>query len=257
MTRLAEKVILVTGGTNGIGLAIAKYMLNEGARAVIVTGRNRERGLKACQQLGKRLHYLEQDVKDEGRWDEIIHEIYTDYRCLDVLVNNAGSAGTNDIQNPEEMTLTEWQDIMAVNLDSVFLGCRAAITAMKKGTGGSIINMSSTAGLMSTPTFAAYGAAKASVAHLTKSVAVYCARKGYNIRCNSVHPALIDTDLSTQIFRYFSSDLESARQGYLARVPLGMLGTPEDVAPAVVYLASDEARYVTGTQLIIGGGLGV
>jgi 3(or 17)beta-hydroxysteroid dehydrogenase len=257
MTRLAEKVVLITGGTNGIGLAVAENMLQEGAHAVIITGRDCERGMRACRKLGDRVLYLEQDVKDEDRWNENMYEISKRFQRLDVLVNNAGHAGTEESQNPEELTLSEWQRIMAVNLDGVFLGCRAAIAMMKTGSGGSIVNMSSTAGLMSTPAFVAYGAAKAGVAQLTKSVAVYCARKGYQIRCNSVHPALIDTSLSKQIFHYLGDNVTSAREGYLARVPLGTLGTPQDVAPAVVYLASDESRYVTGTHLVVGGGLGV
>ncbi len=258
MARLADKVVLITGGTDGIGLVVAESVLREGANAVIITGRDRERGKSACEKLGDRVLYLEQDVVDEARWDEIMHEILKEFQLLDVLINNAGYAGTDDIQNPEELTLAEWKRIMAVNLDGVFLGCRAAIAAMKTGRGGSIINMSSTAGLFATPAFVAYGAAKAGVAHLTKSVAVYCARKGYKIRCNSVHPALIDdTSLGTQILHYFGGDLASALEGYLARVPLGVLGTPQDVSHAVIYLASDESQYVTGSQLVIAGGIGV
>lgn len=257
MARLAEKVVLITGGTNGIGLAIAEQALDEGARTVIITGRDSERGVQACQQLGSRAFYLEQDVTDEARWGKIVHIIRGEFQHLDVLINNAGYAGTDDLQNPEELSLAEWKRIMSANFDSVFLGCRAAIELMKTGHGGAIVNMSSTAGLMGTPAFAAYGAAKAGVAHLTKSVAVYCARKTYNIRCNVIHPALIDTSLSDQILRFYGGDQTSALAGYLARVPLGSLGTPQDVASAAIYLASDEARYITGAQLVVGGGLGV
>ncbi len=257
MARLANKVALVTGGTDGIGFVVAENMLREGVHAVVITGRNRERGMNACKQLGKRVLYLEQDVTDEAQWNEILNRIFTEFQHLDVLINNAGYAGTDDLQNPEELTLSEWRRIMAVNLDGVFLGCRAAIAVMKTGLGGSIVNISSTAGMLATPTFVAYGAAKAGVAHLSKSVAIYCARKGYKVRCNSVHPSLINTSLSTQILHYYGGDLASAREGYIARVPLGKLGTPQDVASAVIYLASDESQYVTGAQLVVGGGIGV
>jgi 3(or 17)beta-hydroxysteroid dehydrogenase len=177
---------------------------------------------------------------------------------LDVLVNNAGWIGTGNVQSPEETSLDEWQEIFAVNLDGTFLGCRAGIRAMKGNERASIVNMSSTAGLLSTASFCAYGAAKAAVAHLTKSVAIYCAKHGYPIRCNSVHPAIIDdTAMRDTIFRLYGQDVEASRAGYLSRVPLGTLGSPEDVAGAVVYLASDDSKYVTGSQLVVGGGIGV
>ena len=126
-----------------------------------------------------------------------------------------------------------------------------------KEAGGAIVNMSSTAGLLGGPAFIAYGAAKAAVAHLTKSVAVYCARQGFRIRCNVVHPALVETTMSDTIIGLYGGEYETARANYLARVPLGELGTPEQVADAVAFLASDESAYVTGAQLVVGGGLGV
>jgi len=253
--RLADKIVLVTGGTTGIGLRIAERCLLEGAGAVIVTGRDRDRGARAAELLGHRGCYLPQDVTDEGGWDQVVKEIEGRFGLLDVLVNNAGYAGTDDIQDPERMTLAEWRLIMEADLDSVFLGCRAAISAMR-ACGGSIVNISSTAGLAGTPAFAAYGAAKAAVAHLTRSVAVHCARNGYGIRCNSVHPALVETDLQDRILGFFHPDPVIAMAGYLSRVPLGVLGTADDVAAAVLYLAGDESAYVTGTQLVVGGGLG-
>jgi 3(or 17)beta-hydroxysteroid dehydrogenase len=255
--RLDDKVVLLTGGTDGIGLVLAGRLIDEGARAVVVTGRNAERGKLAAERLGERAIYLRQDVTDEGRWEEVMGEVLERFGRLDVLVNNAGWIGTGEVQSPEETSLKEWQEIFAVNLDGSFLGCRAGIKAMKAG-GGAIVNMSSTAGLLSTASFCAYGAAKAAVAHLTKSVAIYCAKHGYGIRCNSVHPAIIDdTAMRDTIFRLYGEDVEASRAGYLARVPLGTLGTPEDVAGAVVYLASDDSKYVTGSQLVVGGGIGV
>ncbi|MEV6206129.1 SDR family oxidoreductase [Kitasatospora sp. NPDC051914] len=253
--RFTDKALLITGGTAGIGLRTAERALAEGARAVVVTGRDAGRGAEAVRRLGDRAHYLPQDVTDEHRWEEVLKEAEAVGGPLDVLVNNAGHAGTEERQDPEHMSLAEWRRLTASNLDSVFLGCRAAIRAMR-GRGGAIVNLSSTAGLAGTPAFAAYGAAKAAVAHLTRSVALYCARSGYPIRCNSVHPALVGTDLRDRILDHFHPDRETALAGYLARVPLGTLGTTDDVAAAVLYLASDDAAYVTGTQLVVGGGLG-
>lgn len=269
--RLAGKVAVVTGGTGGIGQAIARGMLDEGAHAVVVTGRDVQRGAKVAEALGKGACFRPQDVTSESDWDELMGWIRDRFGRLDVLVNNAGWLGSGDPQDPVRTTLRQWRDIMSVNLDSVFLGCRAAIRLMTDADGsgppatatstgaarGSIVNLSSTAGILSTPAFVAYGAAKAAVAHLTRSVAVYCARTGTGIRCNAVHPALVDTPLGDDVLRLFDADIERARQAYLARVPLGTLAAPEDVVGAVVYLASDEARYVTGESLVVGGGLGV
>lgn len=251
--RLPDQVVLVTGGTAGIGLEVARRAIEEGAQ-VVITGRDALRGQRAVQQLGGRATYMAQDVTAEEGWTEVVDAVVRAFGRLTVLVNNAGWADSGNPQDPEELSYRDWREIMTTNLDSVFLGCRAAIPAMRE-TGGSIVNMSSTAGLMSTPSFVAYGAAKAAVAQFTKSIAVYCARRRYGIRCNSVHPALVDTELADQILRLFGGG-EAARDGYLARVPMGELGTPRDVAEAVVYLASDESRYVTGAQLTVTGGLG-
>lgn len=265
--RLAGKVAVVTGGTGGIGQAIARGMLDEGAHAVVVTGRDARRGAEVAEALGKGACFRPQDVTSEAGWDELTGWIRERFGRLDVLVNNAGWVGGADPQDPVHTTLRQWRDIMAVNLDAVFLGCRAAVRLMTDADGagagaagparGCIVNLSSTAGILSTPAFVAYGAAKAAVAHLTRSVAVHCARSGTGIRCNAVHPALVDTALGDDVLRLFDADVERARQTYLARVPLGTLAAPEDVAGAVVYLASDEARYVTGESLVVGGGLGV
>ncbi|GJF33918.1 SDR family oxidoreductase [Kitasatospora sp. NBC_01539] len=253
--RFTDKALLITGGTAGIGLRTAERALAEGARAVVVTGRDRDRGAEAVRRLGGRACYLPQDVTDEDRWAEVVKEAEAACGPLDVVVNNAGTAGSAERQDPEHLSLTEWRHLMAANLDSAFLGCRAAIRALRE-RGGAIVNLSSTAGLAGTPAFAAYGAAKAGVAHLTRSVALHCARSGYAIRCNSVHPALVETDLHDRILGHFHPDRGTALAGYLARVPLGTLGSTDDVAAAVLYLASDEASYVTGTQLVVGGGLG-
>jgi NAD(P)-dependent dehydrogenase (short-subunit alcohol dehydrogenase family) len=222
---------------------------------VVLTGRDEALGKQAAKALGEGAHFLPQDVTDEAGWSAVLAEVVARFGGLDILVNNAGWVGGDQPQDPRATTLAHWRQVMAVNLDGTFLGCRAAIGAMAGG--GAIVNVSSTAGLLSTPAFVAYGAAKAAVAHLTKSVAVYCARTGAGIRCNCVHPALVDTPLGADVLRRFDADADQALSTYLARVPLGTLAEPGDVAAAVVYLASDDARYVTGEGLVVGGGLGV
>ncbi|GAA2711678.1 SDR family NAD(P)-dependent oxidoreductase [Actinoplanes palleronii] len=254
--RLTDRVAVVTGGTSGIGRAVAQRLLDEGAAAVVITGRDARRGAEVADQLGKHAHFRAQDVVREEQWPALLDEVIGRFGRLDILVNNAGSSGGDEPQDPAGTTLPHWRTIMADNLDSVFLGCRAAVAVMGRATPGSIVNMSSTAALMSTPRFVAYGAAKAAVTHLTRSVAVHCARTGLTLRCNSVHPAMIDTELGASLLQQFDADPQRARDGYLTRVPLGELGRPEDVAGAVAYLASDDSRYVTGTQLVVSGGLG-
>ncbi|MEW2476745.1 glucose 1-dehydrogenase [Micromonospora gifhornensis] len=255
--RLAGKVCLISGGTAGIGLTTAELFARHDAQAVVVTGRDPERGAEAVERLGGNAWYLPQDVVDEDRWDAVVDAVVARYGRLDILVNNAGWIGDEQAQDIEEVELEQWRRILAVNLDSVMLGCRAAVRVMGANGGGSIVNVSSTAGLMSTPLFTAYGAAKAAITQLTKSVAVHCAWRRYGIRCNSVHPGLIETDLGDRVLALFDPDVDRARTAYLARVPMGELGTPDDAAAAILYLASDESRHVTGTQLVVSGGLGV
>ncbi len=257
MTRLTGKTVLVTGGTTGIGLAVAEQALHEGARAAVITGRDCERGQEAARSLGDRACYVQQDVTDEAQWDAVMDTITERLGHLDVLVNNAGSLGDRDVQDLESVSLDEWRQIAAVNVEGTFLGCRAGVRSMKGNGGGAIVNMSSTAGMLGTPAFVAYGAAKAAIAHLTKSVALHCARRGYGIRCNCVHPAIIDTSMRDDLIRLYGGDLDAARATYLSRVPMGRFGTPAEIASVVVHLASDDSSYCTGAGVVVGGGLGV
>ncbi|WFE29887.1 glucose 1-dehydrogenase [Solwaraspora sp. WMMD791] len=255
--RFTDQVAVISGGTGGIGTAIARRLLDEGSHAVVVTGRDERRGTAAARALGAGAHFRAQDVTDEKGWSVLLAEVVERFGRLDVLVNNAGTASDGTPQDIGSISLQSWHRLFATNLDGVFLGCRAAVEVMAAAGGGSIVNVSSTAALMSTPRFVAYGAAKAAVTQLTKSVAVHCARLGNGVRCNSVHPSLIGTDLGDDILRMFDDDVEQARSTYLTRVPMGQLGTPTDVAAAVAYLASTDAAYVTGAQIVVGGGLGV
>jgi 3(or 17)beta-hydroxysteroid dehydrogenase len=248
-------VALVTGANKGIGLQIAKDLAANGF-TVLVGSRDLDRGRSAAESVGGDARAVQLDVTNQASIAAAAERIRTELGRLDVLVNNAGWVGSGKPQNPETTPFEEWRSILGVNLDGTFLGCRAGIRAMKD-EGGAIVNMSSTAGLLGVPAFIAYGAAKAAVAHLTKSVAVYCARQGFRIRCNVVHPALVETTMSDTIIGLYGGEYETARANYLARVPLGELGKPEHVADAVAFLASDESAYVTGAQLVVGGGLGV
>lgn len=255
--RFTDQVAVISGGTGGIGGAVARRLLDEGALAVVVTGRDERRGAAAVRQLGAGAHFRPQDVTDEKRWSLLLAEVVERFGRLDVLINNAGTASDGTPQDISGISLQSWHRLFATNLDGVFLGCRAAVEVMTPAGNGSIVNVSSTAALLSTPRFVAYGAAKAAVTQLTKSVAVHCARLGNGIRCNSVHPSLIDTELGDDVLRMFDDDVDRARSTYLSRVPMGRLGTPPDVAGAVAFLASADAAYVTGAEIVVGGGLGV
>jgi 3(or 17)beta-hydroxysteroid dehydrogenase len=256
MQRLAKKVALVTGGASGLGKAIAERLAAEGAR-VVISDVDRHAGTQAA--ASGTLVFLEQDVCDEKRWIEVVDEIKQRFGRLDVLVNNAGILGPMNAISPVDTPLELWRRIFAVNVEGVFLGCRTAIPAMAASGGGSIVNISSIAGLRATPYATAYGASKAAVRQLTKSVAQHCAEKKLNIRCNSVHPG----DVRTPLFDKGAEEIAKLRQVSLEEVlednrldsPLGEFTLPEDIAAACAYLASDEARHITGTKLVVDGGI--
>ena len=172
---------------------------------------------------------------------------------LDILINNAGILATESSQDVESTSLNQWQAVNAVNSEGVFLGCQHGIQAMK-ATGGSIVNLSSIAALMATPHLFAYGASKAAVRQLTKTVAVHCGREGYRIRCNSVHPGVIETSMGDELMALGGGNVEEKWAARIAAIPLGEAGTVDDVASCVLFLASDEARHVTGSALVVDGG---
>ena len=253
MERVAGKTILITGGASGIGAACARMLVAEGAN-VVLTDIDDSAGKALAMALGSQARYARQDVRDEAAWDAVIETTVQTFGRLDVLINNAGIAEDGPI---EEQSLEDWRTLMAINNDAVFLGCKAAITAMKnnaqQGRGGSIINMSSVHGIKAAAYAPSYSASKGAVRLLTKAVAQYCAQLGYGIRCNSVHPGYVMTPLLEKAFER-SENGKAMYQMIVDQHPLGRLGTPEDVAHAVVYLASDEAAFVTGSELVIDGG---
>lgn len=255
MGRLKDKVALVTGGASGIGKGVATRLAAEGAK-VFITDVQNEEGQVTASEGG--FTFFEQDVADEAKWSEIVQEVEQAAGKLDILVNNAGVLGGVN-SNPENTTLAHWRKVLSVNLDGVFLGCRAAIPAMRRAGGGSIVNISSITSLMPTAASLPYGASKAAVQQLTKSVADYCARKNMNIRCNSIHPGFIQTPAQLQgnkeIAEKMGAPLDTVVASVKARVPMGDYGQAEDIGAAVAYLASDDARYVTGAKLLVDGGV--
>lgn len=252
MERMKGKVALVTGGAVGLGAATSELLAREGA-SVVLTDVNKEAGQEAAERIGAagaEVLFLEHDVARENDWQHVIGETMGRFGRLDALVNNAGVALAKDV---EHTTLEEWRWLMSINLDGVFLGTRFGISAMKAARRGSIINLSSIEGLIGDPNLAAYNASKGGVRLFTKSAALYCAASGYNIRVNSVHPGYIQTPM-VEGYTASSGDAEAARKALDALHPLGHIGEPDDVAYGVLYLASDESKFVTGSELVIDGG---
>lgn len=254
--RVVDKVALVTGGASGLGLAIAALLVREGA-ITIITDIQDDQGRLGAEKIGA--DFLKQDVTNEARWQQILSQVYQKYGRLDILVNNAGISGNIRGANPETTTLEEWQSLQKVNGDSVFLGCKYAINYMRKVGGGSIINMSSIAALVATPFITPYGASKAAVRQLSMSVAMHCAATGSKVRCNTVHPGQIRTPMLENLFAETAHQMgvpqEAVEEKFLEMIPLGEFGEPDDIAYMVLFLASDEAKHVTGGQFVVDGGM--
>ena len=256
--RVEGKVALVTGGASGICRGCAEKLAAEGA-AVVVTDLQDDKGAEVAagvQKAGGQAGYLHHDVTDEAAWEEVIGQVKARHGRLDILVNNAGIGIAGSVLT---MTLADWRRQTAVNLDGVFLGTKHAIPLMREGGGGSIVNMSSVAGLKGAPTLAGYCATKGGVRLFTKAVAMECANAKDGIRVNSVHPGIIETPIWLTVMP--SADGSNAPPDLDAistlAVPLGVKGYPEDIANGVLWLASDESRYVTGEELVIDGGLSI
>jgi 3(or 17)beta-hydroxysteroid dehydrogenase len=253
---LSSKVSLVTGGASGLGKVIAQRLAAEGA-SVVITDVQSELGQQTARECG--FTFLLHDVCDEAQWARVVAEVEQRCRRLDILVNNAGILGPKDAVTPENTRLADWVQIFTVNVTGVFLGCRAAIPAMRRAGAGAIVNMSSAAGLLASPYATAYGASKAAVRQLTKSVAQHCAQERLNIRCNSVHPGNVRTAMLERSLQQAAvargvsvEEIVAERTAY---TPLGDLTLPEDVAGAVAFLVSEDARHITGAKLIVDGGI--
>ncbi len=253
--RLAGKVALITGAAQGIGKACAEIFVKEGA-FVFVTDINDDLGKTTALAIGSQAQYFHLDVENKSDWDAVMQQVIKEKKHLDILINNAGITGFQDgfgLQDPENASLDSWRKVHAVNSDGVFLGCQKAIQHMKESK-GSIVNISSRSGMVGIPGAASYAASKAAVRNHTKSVALYCCEKGYDIRCNSIHPAAILTPMWEPML-----GSEAEREEKLAMIakdiPMHRLGTPEDVAYAALFLACDESKYITGIELTVDGGI--
>ena len=243
--RLKDKVAIVTGGASGLGEADARLLAAEGAR-VVLTDINEEAGRAIAADIDA--EFVFQDVSDEESWSTLVDGVMDRHGRLDVLVNNAGIAV---IANIERTTTEIWRRTLAVHLDGTFFGCRAAVPAMKKGGGGSIINISSTAALVGIAPYLAYSAAKGGIRSLTKSIAVHCRERRNGVRCNSVHPGSIDTPMVAAALEGLRQvKLPETRERDEARIAIG-LGEPNDVAYMVLFLASDESKHVTGAEMVV------
>ena len=247
MSRLDGKVAIVTGAAQGMGAAEARRFVAEGAKVVLTDIRDElgERAAAALRAEGHDSRYLHLDVTSERNWAEVVDAVMAAHGRLDILFNNAGVGFPGKV---EDITVEIWEHELGVHAKGVFLGTRTAIPAMRKGGGGSIINTSSVMGIVGSPTSPAYSAAKGAITIFTKSAALQYAKE--NIRINSVHPGYADTPLTDKRF----SD-PAVRKELLDRTPMGRLGTAEDIANGVLFLASDESSWVTGSELVIDGGM--
>jgi 3(or 17)beta-hydroxysteroid dehydrogenase len=263
MNRLDGKVALISGGARGIGGETARLMIEAGAKVAIGDVLN-ERGrdtARALEDAGGEAMYLHLDVTREEEWAAAVSAVTGRFGALDILVNNAGVfLGTG----LEEATLADWHRLCGVNLTGVFLGTKLALPALRDSGrssphGSAIVNLSSVAGLVGSSNDPLYSMTKGGVALFTKSAALEFARKGYRIRVNSMHPGTIETDMGDQVLavrarNLGTNDLEPARQQALTRIPIGRMGTVTDIAKGIVFLASDDAAFMTGAGLVVDGG---
>jgi 3(or 17)beta-hydroxysteroid dehydrogenase len=248
--RVSGKVVLLTGGAMGLGKAATKALLAEGA-TVIITDIDEAAGRATAAELG--CDYLHQDVTDWPRWQAIIAEVEASHGRLDVLVNNAAITVFGSIA---DISPEDFKRCYTVDVDSIFMGCKAAIPLMAKSGGGSIVNFSSAAGNKPSPDLAAYNSAKAAVVTLTKSIALYCAREKNGVRVNSVQPGTILTPNVESVIAG-TPDPDATRAAFSIAQPIGRMGEVEDIAHLVVYLASDESKFATGAPFIVDGGLSI
>lgn len=257
MPRLNKKIALVTGAARGIGLAIADAFIKEGA-FVVLSDIDHQTARSVTEAMGDNAHCMPLDVRDEGAWSSAIREIESRFGHLDVLVNNAGITGFEEgavAHDPEHVDLRDWLAVHETNLVGTMLGCKYGIRAMRKQGQGAIINISSRSGLVGIPRAAAYASSKAAIRNHTKTVALYCAEEGLNIRCNSIHPAAILTPMWEPMLGDDPQTREVAKREFVKDCPMQRFGESTEVAALAVLLASDEAAYMTGAELTIDGGL--
>lgn len=252
--RLEGKIALITGAASGIGKATAERFAREGAK-VALTDIDAEKGKKLVDELTKAGHeafYQNLDVIDQDDWLTVVDTVTTRWGKLDILVNSAGIGRAKGLL---DMSYDFWRQTISINLDGTFLGTQAAVGSMKDTGGGAIVNISSVLGFVGMSNISAYAASKGGVRLFTKAAAIECAEKGYNVRVNSVHPGYIETPM---VMRRFDKIADAEREAEETRLkkshPLGRLGKPEEIASMILYLASDEAAFVTGAEFVADGG---
>lgn len=257
MGRLKNKTILITGATTGIGLACVHLAMKENAEAIILSGLEEQTGKDVLVTLNSSCEYIKLDVRLERDWENAIEMIKTKYGKLDILINNAGITGTkleSQALGIEETTLESWREVHNTNLDGIFLGCKSAMALMSNSDGAAIVNISSRSGINGRHDRLAYGSSKAAITNITRAIAIYSASRNYNIRCNSVLPSTILTNAWTPILGELNNSNNKNMKRFSEKIPLKRFGTPQEVAQAIVFLASDDASYITGTELIVDGG---
>lgn len=252
MNRLQDKVCVVTGGARGLGLAAAEALLAEGAK-VLITDVDAAAGQAEAARLGSKVIFRKQDVTDAAQWNETLDAAIAKWGRIDVLVNNAGVAALLDI---EQMTPENWHRTIDVNLNGVMLGTQSAIARMKLSGGGSIVNIASIEGMLGEAALPAYNASKGGVRIFSRSAAIHCARAGYGIRVNNVCPGFAETQMVSGALAALTPEVaQEFAVKTLARIPMGRFGKPAEIAAAVLFLASDESSYVTGSDLVVDGGM--
>ncbi|KCZ85390.1 short chain dehydrogenase [Hyphomonas adhaerens MHS-3] len=255
MGRVSGKMALITGGAQGLGEATARMFAREGAKVAVtdVNGAGAEAVAASInEEHGAGTAFAWQhDVTDAARWQDVLKEAHAAMGGLNVLVNNAGIGSLGSVEDEDYET---FKKVQAVDVDSIFLGCKYAIPLMRDHGLGSIINISSIAGIIASANYVSYNTAKAAVRHISKSIALHCAKStGGQIRCNSVHPVFINTPILDRTKEMFGEEEALAKLG--RQIPLGKVGEPDDIAYAVLYLASDESKLVTGIELKVDGGI--
>ena len=253
MGRVENKIAIVTGAASGLGFAASQKLMDEGAK-VLLTDINEEVMNSMSDRLSNysktQFETIVHDVANEESWINAIDKAENHFGKINILVNSAGiSLGADIVSTDFEI----WKKVHQVNLDSVFLGCKYAVPIMSKSGQGSIINLSSISGIVAGWNTAAYNSSKAGVRLLSKSVALYCAKKGYDVRCNSVHPAFVDTPILDPLKQAFGE--ENAVAKLSRQIPMNKIGDTDDVSYAILYLASDESKFMTGTEIVLDGGL--
>ncbi len=252
--RTEGKKVFITGGAQGLGAACARLLAQHGARVTLA-----DSNLSGAQSVAAAINTelgdgtafaAHLDVRHEAGWIEVLERANAQMEGLSVLVSSAGIIGSGSI---EELSFSDWRRTHEVNLDGVFLGAKYALPYLRRNQPGSIINLSSISGLIASHSMPAYNSSKAAVWMLSKSIALHCAREKLDIRCNSVHPTFIKTPILDEFRRKYGTD--AAEEKLARQVPLGRIGEPADVAFAVLYLASDESRFITGAELKIDGGI--